>query len=123
MRTKSVASAQINTGSPRRATKPLSFTAATNLYYLGDRATRNDILDQLSIQIERLESLLMMTSGEQGESFRRMNDKLQGSYLDACAAIATECHDLVSHLHESTEMQYEHSSDIINLHRADGARL
>lgn len=57
-----------------------------------------DRLDDLNQKLAQLESVLVMTHGDAGESFRSMNDDLQDNYLWTCRTLASECKELASGL-------------------------
>ena len=74
---------------------PLSFPAPAGPFYrLAEGANALAIVDQLSARQVQLLSLLAMTYGDAGDSFRRMNPTLQDNYLWACFMIAEEMRGL-----------------------------
>lgn len=68
------------------------FTAAPDTYAIvGDRL---DLEDQLNARVRQLGAMLTMTTGEQGEAFRLLNDELQDSYMGACDSFIREIRQL-----------------------------
>ena len=53
-------------------------------------------IDKASALAIKLEALLTVTCGEQGETFRDMNHELQGNFMWTCAGIATDLRDAIS---------------------------
>lgn len=71
-----------------------------------DKLCRKDRIDELA---QKLSAMLEMTSGEPGETFRRMSDDIQVNYLWACADMSRELRDLVLGVDaESHEPEVEH---------------
>ncbi|MBU1363952.1 MAG: hypothetical protein KKE51_09045 [Gammaproteobacteria bacterium] len=68
------------------------FTAAPGTYAIvGDRL---DLEDQLNARVRQLNAMLSMTTGEQGETFRMLNDELQDSFMGACDSFIQEIKQL-----------------------------
>ena len=53
---------------------------------------RDDSINAIAL---KLSAMLALTSGEPGETFRRLSDDIQGNYMWACADMARELMDLV----------------------------
>jgi hypothetical protein len=68
------------------------FTAAPGTYAIvGDRLS---LEDQLNARVRQLNAMLSMTTGEQGEAFRMLNDELQDSFMGACDSFIREIKQL-----------------------------
>jgi hypothetical protein len=57
-----------------------------------------DLADHLESRLLHLDSMLHMTHGGGGESFRSFSEEIQDSYLWACSETAAECLELVRQL-------------------------
>ena len=61
-------------------------------------ATQQELRNQLGTKLAGLESLLKMTCGGSGQAFRKFSEPVQDEYLTTCAALASECQALLTHL-------------------------
>jgi hypothetical protein len=69
-------------------------SANTRLYSIAEGVNRLDLMNALDGRFALLDAMLLASSGEQGEAFRRCNDAIQDSYLHGCATLACEIHEL-----------------------------
>ncbi len=74
--------------------------ATTTLTVSSRKPNLLDACNEASILASKLNALLAMTYGEQGESFRNMNDAIQDEYMWACSDMATDLRELVGKLNE-----------------------
>ncbi len=72
--------------------------ANSPLYQLAPDVTMLKLRDALDGRFALLTSMLVMTCGENGESFRGCNDEIQDSYLFGAEALAREIHELYKQL-------------------------
>lgn len=67
-------------------------------YAMPTDAVPKDLADHLESRLMHLDSMLHMTYGGGGESFRSFSEEIQDSYLWACSEMAAECLELVRQL-------------------------
>lgn len=75
--------------------KPMGF-GAVPIYRLANGATGADVVDQLTLKLLHLRSMLFMVHGEGAETFHSTCLELQDGHLSACYQAATECADLAN---------------------------
>lgn len=62
----------------------------------------------LTKKLIHLDAMLAMTWGEQGESFRCLNDEIQGNFMWACSEAARECRHLADQLSDALRGKVQH---------------
>jgi hypothetical protein len=91
-----------NTSSSNQTVKgwnPLTYSSGAPLSIaIRPDALEIEVIDLLSARLASLDSLLMATCGEAGESFRCRSDDMHDSYMFSCAETASECRALFSAL-------------------------
>ena len=80
--------------------RPLEYHPTTpgGIFNIAPTITTDDLTNYLSARLSHLYSMLAMTYGEAGESFRANNDDIQDGYMWACAALAEECRGVFSQI-------------------------